>query len=111
MLARGLYSLANVEEMCDNCVGPRGYLPPPAFLHLRSLRSFNYVVLLLVAVVAAGSVASEARDRAKAMLFCMRHPWDPSSCAIGTEPPDVPAHWFAKQFLCARRLAPAPSVV
>ena len=67
----------DLEIMCDECVqGSRGITAPPPQFTLRVMGVYQYLVLGLIAVCAAGTVAAESRNRVKTLLFCILHPWD-----------------------------------
>ena len=66
----------------------------------------QWTVLVFIGVCAAGSVATESRDRCKTMLLALRHPWDtyPSldplvRAAAADLPP--PTSWRVKHFFVA----------
>ena len=67
----------DIAIMCDECVQDgRGITAPPLQINMRVLGPYQYLVLVLVAIVAAGTVANESRARAKTILFCIHHSWD-----------------------------------
>ena len=77
LVVNGTARHAVLELACARCVhAQRGYLASAQRINIRGMDSFEWLVLLMVALVAACTVAEEYAARSKLLIFYMRHPWD-----------------------------------